>query len=686
MLPLLVFQDLGSETIVRATRESQRATDTAADVVVVTREELEATNERSLPRQLAEAAGVWVQETNLGGGSPIIQGLSGNQVLLIVDGVRLNDSTTRNGVNQMLNGIDPATVERIEVIRGPRSVLYGSDALGGVVLVWTRSRQPLGGSAGSERTLGGELGVAAQSVTDGIVASAGLSGAWEDHGVLGIGSHHDWEDLRSADGVVDHTGYDGRALFGSWIARFDEHRALRTSAAVTQDFDVPRTDRLNTGFGQTQPANSEFDFAEQDRRRVVLAYEDTQGHALCDSFQARSSFRTYDEQRVIRAFNSNTRRLERDETSTLGVGLDLVKNLGERHVLVYGVDADYDDVDSSRVDVDLAGGGQTQQDGSFAPDSRFLSTGVFVQDEWHVAEDWDATLGARYGFFDFGFRDPDTDQKEDGSFDALSGSAALAHALNPGLSLVGTLATGFRAPNLAELAREASFFGGTELPNADLDPERSLYTELALEHAGSAHVLALALFRNRIDDAVSSVLIDPGGPDAGDETYLRENVAKLTILGASARGQAALGGVDSPWSGSFAVDYTYGEQESDVVDGSGEVPFDEVPAQRIPPLTGWLGLERAMGLVSWERTRLTLNWAFEQDRLSPQDLGDPRIDPSGTDGWVTLDLDLAGRFGALHGLSWTLGVSNLLDEDYRMHGSGFDAPGFGVAASVWYRP
>ena len=123
-----------NETFVRSPRAAATATDTSADHVIVSAAELAATGERSLPRQLARAAGVWLQETNLGGGSPLIQGLSGNQVLLVLDGVRLNDSTTRNGVNQMLNGIDPAAVERVEVLRGPRSVQYGSDALGGVVL------------------------------------------------------------------------------------------------------------------------------------------------------------------------------------------------------------------------------------------------------------------------------------------------------------------------------------------------------------------------------------------------------------------------------------------------------------------------------------------------------------------------------------------------------------------------
>jgi len=352
--------------------------------------------------------------------------------------------------------------------------------------------------------------------------------------------------------------------------------------------------------------------------------------------------------------------------------------------VTYGFDADFDDVDSERVDQDINTGVRTERDGSFAPESRFLSSGVFAQDEWLLHQEWSLTLGARYGYFDFGFEDPTTGEDEDGHFDALSGSAAVAHDLTEDLRVVATLARGFRAPNLAELAREATFFGGTELPNPDLDPEHSLYEELALELSRPTWSGALAVFHDRIEDVVGSRLVDPGTPAAGDETYLRDNINELQLYGAFLRGEARLGGATSPWAGELAAEYTYGEQEDDFVDPvSGTKPFDEVPAQRIPPLHGWLGLRRDVDALHWDWARCSLNWALEQDRLSPQDLADPRIDPEGTDGWITLDLDCAGPID--RELSWTLGVHNLLDESYRVHGSGIDGPGVGLYASIQFR-
>jgi outer membrane receptor protein involved in Fe transport len=306
---------------------------------------------------------------------------------------------------------------------------------------------------------------------------------------------------------------------------------------------------------------------------------------------------------------------------------------------------------------------------------------VFAQDELDLGA-WQVTLGARLGAFSFEFDDLATGDHEDGRFTAASGSAAVARELAPDRRVVATLARGFRAPNLAELARDATFFGGDELHNAELEPETSLYAELAFEQTLERGTLALAAFANRIDDVVGSRLIDAGGPDAGDETYLRENIGELHVLGAFARADLRLFGADSRWNLAPALEWTRAQQYSDFVDPfTGEQTFDDVPGQRIPPLHGQLALrhDTHAGAIGW--VALTASFALEQDRLSPQDLGDPRIDPAGTDGWLTLDLDCGGELGRA-GSHWFAGVHNLLDADYRVHGSGFDAPGIGAVAGL----
>jgi outer membrane receptor protein involved in Fe transport len=321
-----------------------------------------------------------------------------------------------------------------------------------------------------------------------------------------------------------------------------------------------------------------------------------------------------------------------------------------------------------------------------------MSTGVFVQDEITAFDPYDVTIGARWSRFDFGFDDVMTGEDEQGSFDAASGSLSVGRPLGGDWRIVGTVARGFRAPNLAELARDATFFGGDELHNPDLDPESSWYGELAVEVAKSTWDGSVAVFHNTISDVVGSRLVDPGGPGTGDEAYLRENIGTLEVFGALARGRAKLGGAESRWSVEAAAEYVYGQQFSDFVDpNTNEKPFNDVPGQRIPPLHGWVGLRYDVGGSWFDRIELSSAWALEQDRLSPQDLGDPRIDPDGTDAWATVDLDVGGPIGASSGGSsaasrWYLGVHNLFDESYRVHGSGVDGAGIGlVVGARWSR-
>ncbi len=683
------------QTIVIAPRSEQPATFNAASTQVISAQDLARTGERSLPRALAKATGLFVQETNLGGGAPIVRGLLGNQVLIVVDGVRLNDSSTRGGPNQSLNGVDPASVERIEVIRGPNSVLYGSDAVGGVILIWTKNQAALGARADGQSGVLVSTGWDAEykSMFNGWNAALDVGVATERDGFFAVGSLHDWENVEIPGGTVPNTGYHGQNWFGSWEHAFAESQRLRLTASRTRDFDVPRTDRLNAGFGQSQPADLEHLFKLQDRERYQLTYTDDSS-GLADAMQSRLSLRRYREDRQLRALTSSTRRLETDEIQTLGLGTDWKKFLGDSQALTWGFDVDYDDVDSTRDNVNVNTGVVTSATGAFAPRSEFLSSGLFLQYELFGAGPIDMTAGARYSYVDFRFDDPGTGQRVDGDFDSLTGNLALATTLADGVRLVGTLASAFRAPNLADVARTANFAGGTELPNPDLDPEQSFYTELALDVQRARWSGAIGVYRNDISKTIGRLLqSDPDGtPGNGDEIYQRVNAGDAEYWGIEARGRLRLGKDQTPWFVGAYVEYTRG-QFSETLDPTSGAPLTDVPATRVPPLHGSVSLRYepatppaalcARNGLALGFAELSLWWADSQDRLSPFDLIDTRIDNDGTDGWVRLDLDLGGPFGPPEsGASWRLSLLNITDEAYRVHGSGFDAPGFGVVAGV----
>lgn len=678
-----------TETIITAPRAAETVTSTPAKHVIVSGEELVETGERSLPQMIGRATGVWVQETNLGGGAPTIGGLMGNQVLIVVDGVRMNDSTTRFGPNQSLNTIDPFIVDRVEVIRGAHSLLYGSDAIGGVLLIWTKSRAPLSRAGGSGEDEPKSWSVGADVISNtatGPRGSLNASFATKDHGLLAIGSIYDFGDLRTADGMdVANTGYNGGDLFGAWEWAVGEGQTIRTTGRVHRDFCVPRTDRMNPGYGQTEAAFESWYYTLQDRRVAQVTYDDQKGASWFDRFQTRLSFRTYEENRQRQETGSTTLREESDNVQTVGLGADWSKALGEGNILTWGIDAENDDVDSNRTDTDTTTGVVTPKNGAFAPGARYTSLGAFVQDEVLSFDPWFLTLGLRYSYYDFSFDDRVTGDKIDGDFDSFIGSVQAARHLGDDYLITAGLSQGFRAPNLDDLANDASFGGGTEIGNPDLDPESSLTAELTFAAEKELWGVTAGAYYTRIDDYIGRVLIDNGDPNqTGDEVYLRENTGEADIWGLEGTFRIKLTSRASPYSMVNRIAYAHGQQFDPAVDPTtGEQPLYDVPFRRIPPLHGRSGLrwDRRKPNLAFNWAEMYVLWAAAQERLHPGDISDPRIDPDGTAGWATLNCAVGGPLATRHA-RWSVGVYNLFDQSYRVHGSGFDAPGRALVVSL----
>ena len=689
-----------SESYVYAPRDEAAATLSGTQRVVVDGEDLRATGRRSLPQAIAAAAGpgFWLQETNMGGGSAFLRGVTGNQVLILVDGVRLNDSTTRFGPNQIMNTIDPAIVERVEVTRGPASVLYGSDAIGGVIHIHTRRQLPLGKG---EEYVGGAMDVNASSATmGGRLTPQAAWGGYTD-GVIGMGTLYNFHDLEAGSGTVEHTGYDGGAAFLAWVRDLGRERELSVSAWMHRDNDVPRTDKMIVGFGQTNPKEDLYRFSLQDRRQVLVTYtNEDYDLQLADRMQVRLSARSYDEERQRIAFGSTTHRFERDEVESLGLAVEWQKAVGDEHLLTFGIDADHDRVDSMRRDTDLVTTVVTPEEGQFAPDADYTGIGLFVQDEWSGLDPIDVTAGLRLSHFAFSFDEFGGGASESCDFSAITASVQAARDLQPGHRVSATLAQGFRAPNLDDLAKDGDFGGGTELHNPDLDPETSLTLELGYDYTGAGSTFSAAVFGTQISDVIGRRLQDAGTPATGDEIYIRDNAGEVNLVGIELGGMTALSEtLELDWGAAFVR----GKQEDETIDvSSGTAPFDGVDWRRVPPLHGSLGLtwtpiDGAAGRAGhghigpgFESLRFGVTAAAEQPFLHPQDISDPRIDPDGTDAWTRFDVDMWGPIGepnpdGLGGSSrWTLGFHNLFNADYRVHGSGFDAAGFSIAAGVHY--
>ena len=229
--------------VVTPARQERPASALPRAVSVIDRQWLEERSPRSTPEALADFAGVLLQKTNHGSGSPYVRGLVGNQVLVLVDGVRLNNSTFRYGPNQYLSTIDPASIERIEVVRGAGSALYGSDAIGGVINVVTRRARLTEGPARVSGSVAGKAMTSGMERSGRFEAEASSSRA----AVRGGLSVRDFGDLVAGGGlgVESPSGYGEVSADASGLLRLGRTSLLSMSWQDLRQSDVPRFDQVS---------------------------------------------------------------------------------------------------------------------------------------------------------------------------------------------------------------------------------------------------------------------------------------------------------------------------------------------------------------------------------------------------------------------------------------------------------
>ncbi len=672
-----------SEVTVTATRSAAAARREQPEALVLIQPTLSGRAAGVLAADLLrDAAGVHVQQTSAGQGAVILRGLVGNQVLLLVDGIPMNNGTYRDGPGQYLATVDPETIERIEVIRGPASVLYGSDAQGGVVNLITRSH-PMDGAAKSVRTA-----FSASSADRGVRGrvSAGAMGArWR---VAAGGTLLSVGDLRAGGGLGPQrpTGFEARGGDADLSYHPGARHELR---AVVQHFEmdgVPRYDRYVTFRAPTPGPDAEHTFDPQTRQLAFLRYTATPRSGAVARLEGTVSLAVQREGRDrVRLLSSGlpdtVRERWRDDVYTPGASLVGTSALpaGRRTIrLTWGGEYYHDRLDSHGQEVHtvsaastaimrLSASGELLPTGNFPDGATADRLGFFLAAEAPLLPTVRLSAGARWSRFrneaDVGaaFGGAVVNTSTD-----VTGQVAVVLAPLRRWRVAVRVAEGFRAPNLYDLTRVGPVPGGTSLPNPDARPERSLSAEVSLRFTPPRGAYDVTVYHATIDDFIDRV----PGSFAGDTLYDGErvfqslNVGTARLRGVEADAQQSMG----PIIARASVFYTYGAQEI--------VPGAEQPMAKIPPVGGQVGV-RWHGPARGLWVEYLLRWAGSQQRLGSRDLRDPRIPPGGTPGYAVHGLRAGVTLARQVELS--LGFENITDALYRAHASGVD----GAGRHVW---
>lgn len=642
------------EVIITSQRVPQKEAVIPYSVTSIGRKEMDNFNSRTTPEALMSTNGVFVQKTNHGGGSPFIRGLTGNQTLLLIDGIRLNNSIYRYGPNQYLNTIDPFSIDKIEVVKGTGSVQYGSDAIGGALQVFTKelvlnkeSKEFHGNVLGKymtgdmEKTGRAELQYSSQKL------AAFVGGTYRDFGDL-IGGKNT--------GKQSPSGYNEYA-FDSKIAL-----ALKDNIQLTLANQFLRQENVPI-YHKVVLENYQLNEFDPQQRMLTYARLKIQGRQkLFNQVKLIASWQQGIEGRSFQKNSSSTLTRERDEINTLGFTSDVSSRLSNKWTANSGIEIYHDQVGSTKADIsDSGNGSSTTKRGLYPDDSKYSSYSVYTLHRLKWGK-WIFDGGIRFNAFQINISDATLGDVKI-SPEAMVFNASTMYNFSFAHHVYATFSSGFRAPNIDDMGSLGIVDFRYEVPAYDLKPEKSQNYELGYKLRLPKFSGTMAAYYMDLNQLITRVKVE-GQMIDGYQVYKKENVEEAYIQGleASVKWKPL-----SAFEFNGGVSYTYGQSITKAE-----------PLRRIPPLNG-----RLAGTYSIKKffTTAELLFAGKQDRLAAGDKSDNRIPTGGTPGWQVVNLFAGYRLAAV---KFNVGLQNLFNEDYRTHGSGINGIGRSAFLSINY--
>lgn len=487
-------------------------------VDVVTSDEIEEKGITRLQELFEQTSGVDAITAGPGSVMPVIRGLSHEQILVLVDGVRLSDE--RPGGNHVLS-IDPAQIERMEIVKGPGSVLYGAGAVGGVVNIITKKAPR---SQSETLQVSGEVGAGYETNNNGKYEKAQINASSKDLNLYLGGVNRKTDNIKSPEEEVKFSFYDGYTIWGGGaysVGNWNTEVNLWQSKA-----DI----------GITAPRNFLSDYYKDEEHTMAdakMTYKADDG-GLLEQFDLLAGYQEHNRHRIRQADADKLVDIRVDkETQTLRGQFVLQPN--ELNRVTTGVDMFDEDLTSSR-----AMNGFPPVIGRFdgvpvmAPSSR-TGVGLFVQDEIDVNEAVKVTAGLRYDSIEaqtdgsaapYFITSPQSDRDS-----AVSGSLGVVYQFDQSGNIYANIGRAFRAPTLIE----RYYFGPHDGPaqdhgNPDLDPEISLNTDVGVRFREEKYQASFGFFYNKVDDMIRKILTNPSAA-VPEQIYQYQNISDATLYG-----------------------------------------------------------------------------------------------------------------------------------------------------------
>lgn len=649
------------EIQVTATRRTTNLSDISIAVTVVGAEQLDLGNLAT--DALAGQAGAFLQETTPGQGAVVVRGMKGSEVLHLVDSMRLNNAIFRNAPTQYAALVDPKIVERVEVARGSISSLYGSDVMGGAVNFITDKPEFFDAGSGYR----GDAHMSASSADLSKALSIGVEAG--SHSMAGLARFSTLDaGKRRAGGASQRTPFTAYSYDAARLAlrgTASDRRSWFVDLQYLQQPNTDRVDELIPGYGQSEPQSSEFSFKPNERAFAHVQYELQQGIWSAD-WRIDLGWQQITDDKTVRGFGSDTRRLERNSSDLLTLSIEGVRETSNR-VWVFGAEHQFDRVRSARDEVDIATGSRSSVAARFPDDSSISQSGLYARLQLAAGARGNLSVGGRLAAVDIEIPRSVMTGAANVQFTDLTGDFGWTYDMTDEWILVANLGRGFRAPNIFDLGALGERPGNRfNIPNDGLSAETVIHYDAGVRRVGTAFSGELRVFALHYKDKIESVDTGAITPEGRQITQSR-NLSSVNVEGIEISAEIM------PSENLVVAAFL------NFARGDARLAGDPAtPADRIPPLNGQLQLTWDIGR-RW-RLNTYVRFAAPQDRLSIRDQTDARINPDGTAGWATANIQ--AMYGLNDRIDLSITVENILDKKYRVHGSGLDARGINAIGSI----
>lgn len=707
-----------NEVVISASKFSQKFREVPKKVTQINKSTIEFTNPMTSADLLERGGNVFIQKSQLGGGSPMIRGLSTNRLVLSVDGVRLNNAIYRGGNIHNVISVSPMNIENTEIIMGSASVLYGSDAIGGVMNFYTKNPVlSMGESQRLDINIHSRYSSAASEkmyhfdVNFGLKKIAFFSSiSKSDYGNLLMGSNGPSEYLRpnyviqnsiGEDIIVNNsnsklqrnTSYDQLNFLQKILYKPNKNFQYDLGIHFSKTGDIPRYDRLIRQDQNLDLVYGNWFYGPQEwlliNNQIAI---NSKSNNVFDKLKITFAKQKFSESRNSRKLNASNLNSREEKLDILSLNIDMIKKINSNSDLTYGLEYINNKVESLGSSTNIFDLSVNSISSRYPNNSSLQSFGTYMNYKSKIVDDVFFQSGVRYSltklqadlsqnntFYDFPYGNINL---ENGAF---VGGIGLSWVRNIYNNWKFNINTAFRSPNIDDVAKVFdSEPGNVVVPNPGLKPERSF----GIEFGGYFRT------KNNIELDFSTYITYLYDALIRDDFTLENGISQIIYDGELSQIQALQNGSKSLIYGfEFGANMVINKNLSlksqlNLIAGHelNELPF-ALPVRHIPPNFGNLHLIFEKGRLSFDAF-VNFNSEISYNNLAESERAKPYLYALDKDGnpyspsWTTYNF--RSKYLLSDKLNFTLSFENISDKLYRPYSSGISAPGLNFIFSVNY--